>query len=70
LAHSDIIGSVLAMCHHRIFLLEPEPPSSSLHPARTVPAEAAAARPSTDLRLNRTESLTVNSPFGAVTGAR
>jgi hypothetical protein len=59
------------MCHHRIFLLEPEPPSSSpLHPARTAPAEAAAARPRTDLRLNRTESLTVNSPFGAVAGAR
>jgi hypothetical protein len=67
LAHSDIIGSAFAMCHQLIVFPEPDSPPSPLHPARTVPA-AAAVRPSSDRRLIRIGSVTVNSPFGAVAG--
>jgi hypothetical protein len=54
LAHSDIIGSVFAMCHHRIVFPEPDFPPSSPHPPRAMPAAPAAVMPSSERRLSRT----------------
>src|SRR4051812_17304469 len=53
-AHSESIGSVLAMCHQRIFPLDPDDFSSpSPQAPRTALMAPAPARPSTDRRPNR-----------------
>src|SRR5882724_8946467 len=65
-AHFDSIGSVFAMCHHLIVLVDPDlpPESPPPHAPRSVAPAAAPARPNNDLRLIRVEVITFSYPFG------
>src|SRR5438477_6690009 len=72
-AHLDIIGSVLAMCHHRmVFVALPEPdlPLPLLHAPRSVAPAPAPASPSNDLRSTRIDVIDEPSLQGGASERR